>query len=146
MYEMPGQDNKIVNYETMGKGLRRRIIPSSGHGPFCVCVCVGLPSDWLVSIRMRMSFLLGFALLMSFQLLYNEIFQWDLPVSQGISQNANSLQFGLTLDYAATFFWPPLRSLQSGQVINGLYTHTQVYLWLYRTTSLKPHRTGDKAF
>lgn len=128
------------------KGWEEELSPARAMAHMCVCVCVGLPSDWLVSIRMRMSFLLGFALLMSFQLLYNEIFQWDLPVSQGISQNANSLQFGLTLDYAATFFWPPLRSLQSGQVINGLYTHTQVYLWLYRRTSLKPHRTQDEAF
>jgi len=54
--------------------------PQLGFNPICVCLAF-----WLVSVHkdVDVSFLLGFAFLMSFQLLYNEIFQWGFASVSG---------------------------------------------------------------
>lgn len=54
-------------------GLKKNY-PQPGLNLMCGDVCVF--SFWLVSVHKDVSFLHGFAFLMSFQLLYNEIFQW----------------------------------------------------------------------
>lgn len=126
---MPGQDNKIVNYETMGKGLRRRIIPSSGHGPY-VCVCVCRPSFRLVSVHKDADVLSAW--FCPFNVI-SATLQRDISVGSAcVSGNLTKCQL-ITIWpdswLCGNFLLAP--TTLTTQVINGLYTHTHKCIFGY---------------